>query len=155
MTATASAVSRSLRHPRLRPIPSGTPRHREGIRVRRSVVPGECSIAIDGSSPEAVRDVTAALEAAGYTATWVDGDYARVRKAAPETAPQFVPVKRDPPTWTAARGGFTATVVGGSSSHRVTITDPDGDEVDSATFAPANAMREAAWLLDTAAREAL
>lgn len=48
-TLQASAVSRKLRAGGLRPLPSGTPRSREGVRV--SQTPGHVSVLADVNAP--------------------------------------------------------------------------------------------------------
>lgn len=65
----AAAVSRAIRSAGFRPLPSGTPRHREGVRVEKSVL-GSVNVTVDtGSSSRNDRlryQIADALVLAGY-----------------------------------------------------------------------------------------
>lgn len=66
----AAAVSRTLREAGMRPLPSGTPRSREGIRVSRTSLPATAYVSVDVDLPrKAARmaaDVAEVLTEAGY-----------------------------------------------------------------------------------------
>lgn len=68
--AFAAAVSRKLREGGIRPLPSGTPITREGVRVSRSPVADTARVAIDLDAPSASRRMADAVEeilvGAGY-----------------------------------------------------------------------------------------
>lgn len=67
----AAAVSATLRRQGLRPLPSGTPLARQGVRVRRGPLPGTASVHVDIEMPRrAARiaaDIAEVLAEAGYT----------------------------------------------------------------------------------------
>lgn len=64
----AAAVSRALRRQGFRPLPSGTSRNREGIRVSQS--PGHVAVTADidrtGNATELVDEMFQALASSGY-----------------------------------------------------------------------------------------
>lgn len=67
----ASAVSRRIREDVMRPLPSGTPRGREGVRVSGHLQGASVAVDIDlpGKAARIADAITEALTAAGYTVT--------------------------------------------------------------------------------------
>lgn len=69
--AFAAAVSRTIRSTVMTPLPSGTARGREGVRVTAGWHMATCTVSVDLSAPSyaaRVRDaIEAALTGAGYT----------------------------------------------------------------------------------------
>lgn len=84
--AKAAAVSRTLRAAGMRPLPSGTARGREGIRVSRGTHGTSVAVILDAPSERArlTADVVKALTDAGYEVTrgsdGVLANYLRVTK---------------------------------------------------------------------------
>lgn len=77
--ARAAAVSRTLRTAGMRPLPSGTARTREGMRVTSSVL-GQVNVSVDIDAPgrrrRIAQDAMEVLAAAGYAVgplAWEDG----------------------------------------------------------------------------------
>lgn len=77
----AAAVSRFLAKAGHRPLPSGTSRSREGVRVSPTGVDGDVFVVVDWDTPAAAArralELTELLNAAGFSAT-VSGNRIRV-----------------------------------------------------------------------------
>lgn len=62
MTITAASISGRLKRAGFHPLPSGTSRNREGIRVSRAALPGAVTVRVDLDSDSAAEKLAAELE---------------------------------------------------------------------------------------------
>lgn len=62
MTITAASISGRLKRAGFHPLPSGTSRNREGIRVSRAALPGAVRVTVDLDSDSAAETLAAELE---------------------------------------------------------------------------------------------
>lgn len=55
-----------------------------------------------------------------------------------------------PNVWELSKDGYTVTLTQDGDRARATVTNAQGDEVDSTTLAGLSAFNEARWMLDSA-----